>query len=212
MKKIVFVMINFICFLLLSATSFPETCGCGSDTTATIKPATVTSCCSADPAPAVATQSSRQDSTLSSCGCGAPASPANQKNLVKGTDNPNNDCGVWALAYVAKSLGKSKSEAAMRKLVSFDPNKGATMQELAVGAQKLGLEANGYQMSYTELAKRKLPVIVYIPNHFMVLTAVDAKKNQLTFADSSKKKINMPKDEFLSIWQGYVLEIKKKSS
>ena len=84
------------------------------------------------------------------------------------------------------------------------------MQELVLGAQKLGLEAKGYRMSYTELTKRAKPIIVYIPNHFMVLNAIDTQKNQLTFADATKKKIEMSKEEFLSLWQGYVLEIKKK--
>jgi hypothetical protein len=185
--------------------SISTPCGCCSDTTVTIKPApapATASCCSAEPS----------SSTQTGCGCGSPTEPAKQKSQIKGAANSNNDCGVWSLAYIAKSLGVKKDEKTIKKLISYDPNKGTTMQELADAAQKLGLVAKGYRMSYTELTKRSRPIIVYIPNHFMVLTKIDPQKNQLTFADSSKKKVEMPKDEFLSIWQGYVLEIKKKSS
>jgi hypothetical protein len=213
-----FIFVNFIMLLCLLQIGYAGSCGCGSDSTASVKPTPVSSCCSAKPA------TNPTSVSQSSCGsgCGAPAEPANQKSQIKGTANSNNDCGIWSLAYVAKSLGNKKDEKAIKKLVSFDPKKGTTMQELALGAQKMGLEAKGYRMSYTELTKRQVDqsklgkrslagYIVYIPNHFMVLTAVDAEKNQLTFADSSKKKIEMPKDEFLSIWQGYVLEVKKRS-
>lgn len=201
-NKILTFPLIYMCLLQIG---FTESCGRGSDTTASVKPAPVASCCSAEPASAA---------SQSSCGsgCGAPAEPTKQKSQIKGATNANNDCGVWSLAYTAKYLGVKKNEKAIKKLISFDPKKGSTMQELAEAAQKMGLEAKGYRMSYTELTKRHRPIIIYIPNHFMVVTAIDAQKNQLTFADSSKKKINMPKDEFLSIWQGYVLEIKKKSS
>jgi hypothetical protein len=202
---VIFKTFIFSIFLVLYSFQFTsaETCSCGNDTIV-LKPAPVASCCSVDPTPAIATQSG------CGSGCGAPAESLKQKNQVKGTTNPDNDCGVWSLAYIAKSLGIRKDEKAIKKLVSYDPNKGATMQELAQAAQKIGLVAKGYRMSYTELTKLQKPIIVYIPNHFMVLTAVDAQKNRLTFADSSKKKFEMPKDEFLNIWQGYVLEIKKK--
>jgi len=150
-------IINIFILLLMSVSLFQfanaETCGCGSNTTAAVKPApvpAVSSCCSVDPAPATVPQSG--------CGCGSPSEPAKQKNQIKGTANSNNDCGVWALSYVAKSLGVKKDEKAIKKLVSFDPNKGTTMQELAQAAQKLGLEAKGYRMSYTELTKRAEPV------------------------------------------------------
>ncbi|MDI6784494.1 MAG: cysteine peptidase family C39 domain-containing protein, partial [bacterium] len=184
---------------------YTESCGCGSDTTVSIKSAPTpspASCCSVGPAPAA---------TQSGCDCGSPTETAKQKNQIKGTTNTDMNCGVWSLAYIAKSFGIKKDEKAIKKLISYDPNKGATMQELVLGAQKLGLEAKGYRMSYAELTKRKLPIIIYIPNHFMVLTAIDTRKNQPTFADTTKKKLEMTKAEFLNLWQGYVLEIKKKT-
>jgi hypothetical protein len=198
-------------FIFLVGTCFAESCGCGSDTVSVKPSPAVASCCSATSATAV---------VQSGCGCGSPTETAKQKNQIKETSNSDMDCGVWSLAYIAKSLGVNPStslrvkknesiESVVKRIVSYDLNKGATMLELAQAAQKLGLEAKGYRMSYTELTKRKLPLIVYIPNHFMVLTAIDTKKKQLTFADATKKKFTMPKDEFLNLWQGYVLEIKK---
>jgi hypothetical protein len=202
LRRVKIIIISLISLFFAYLVYADESCGCGSNTTASVKSAPVASCCSAEPVSANTPQSS--------CGCGSPTEPAKQKNQIKETANPDMNCGVWSLVYIANALGVKKDEQAIKKLVSYDPAKGATMQELAQAAQKLGLEAKGFRMSYAELMKRKLPLIVYIPNHFTVLTAIDTDKHILQFADSSNKNLQISEMKFRDSWEGYVLEIKKK--
>ena len=203
-KLIIFILMCYSLFVIANA----ETCGCGSDTTVSVKPASApaaSSCCSA-----TIDTTAKQVSGCQTSGCGAPNASVKQMSQAKGTSNPDMDCGVWSLAYVAESLGIKKDEQAIKQLIQYDPAKGPTMQELAQGAQKLGLEAKGYRMSYAELSKRQKPVIVYLPNHFMVLTAIDTTTHILQFTDSSNKTMQISEMKFRDSWEGYVLEIKKK--
>ena len=200
MKFITFLTNVAYQFLLLTCIvniSVAVPCTCGNSSTQNNPPA---SCCAAPQASA---------KTQTDCGCGSPSGAVNQMSQAKGASNSDMDCGIRSLACVANSLGIKKDEQAIKKLVSYDPQKGATMQELALAAQKLGLEAKGYRMSYTELTKRQKPVIVYLPNHFTVLTAIDTAKHILQFADSSKENLQISEMKFRDSWEGYVLEIKK---
>ena len=118
---------------------------------------------------------------------------------------PSNDCGLLALAYIAKELGINKKENEFYDSVIYDITQGATMKQLLDAARKLGLEGQGYRMSFEELTKLKLPLIIYLPRHFTVLTQWDKKNHQLIF---NGKEI-MSQEVFLKQWQGYVLELWK---
>jgi len=106
---------------------------------------------------------------------------------------PSNDCGPLALAYIAKELGINRKEKEIYDRVIYDKTQGATMKQLLDAARQLGLEGKGYRMSFEELQKRKLPLIIYLPQHFTVLTQWDKKNKQLIF---NGKEI-MSQEEFL---------------
>jgi hypothetical protein len=196
MQKAICFMVVVLVVELFVVSGYTESCSC--DTSAPQKDSSnsVKSCCAVDQPAA---------KPIADCCCGGANLTAEQKKISM----QSLDYGVWALAYVSNSLGVKKPESEVRKLVVPIPGKGATMQNIAKAARTMGLAVKGYQVSYPELIQIQKPIIVYIPNHFMVLTAIDANSNKLSLADSSKPKIEMQKDEFLSIWQGYVLEIKK---
>jgi len=121
-------------------------------------------------------------------------------------------CGGRSLAYIASQQGIKKGESEIVKMIHYDPEKGASMLDIVNAAKQLGLKASGYKMSYDQLAKLELPVIVYLPDHFTVLVSIDQSKNTLTFTDSSKQKVTQSKEKFLKTWQGYVLEIRKETA
>jgi hypothetical protein len=185
-------------YILTVGISYSQTsCSCGGDTTGkSVAKDTVDSCCSGNPVMAAG----------NSC-CTAVEQPAKLK-LTK--SSVKTDCGPWALGYIANKLGKVKGIEQGMKVVKYDKTKGASMQELAEGAKKLGLTAAGYKMSIRELEKRKFPVIVYFPDHFAVLTSIDPKLGQMKLIDSGKKQeYAMTREEFVQSWQGYVLEVSK---
>ena len=180
----------------LANASVAVTCTCGKDSTNNRLNKTI-SCC----------EPSDTQRVMQSNSC---CSSVDNNKKVSSELSVNNDCGTWSMMYIVKQLGISKDENQIRHIVQTDLNKGASMQDLVQGAKKLGLDAKGYKMSYAELGKRALPVIISFPNHFAVLVSIDSKNNTLIFADSNKPKYTLTKDEFLKKWGGYVLEIRKE--
>jgi len=171
-----------------------ENSGCGSQSGCATGNVTSTSGCS------------------SGSGCGKVSSCSSEGKSVKQNPLGKTDkyCGGRALAYIARQRGISKDTAEIIQMVQIDSEKGASMLDIIKAAKKLGLDAKGYRMNYGELVKRDLPVIIYFPNHFTVLTSVDKDKNILTFTDSTLKELTLTKQDFLNSWEGYVLEIYKE--
>lgn len=67
----------------------------------------------------------------------------------------------------------------------------------------LGFEAKGYALSFEQLAKLKIPVIVYLKyrkdDHFSVLRGIDG--NTVLLADPSLGHVSMSRAQFLDAWK-----------
>ena len=67
----------------------------------------------------------------------------------------------------------------------------------------LGFEAKGYVLSFEQLAKLKIPVIVYLKyrkdDHFSVLRGIDG--NTVLLADPSLGHVSMSRAQFLDAWK-----------
>ncbi len=189
--------------------------GCGSGMSCGSQNTTSSmSCCGSSPQNTSMANGCGSGSCGSNGGCGGMSScgAPDQVTLFTMT-RMDKDNGPWAFAYLAQRYKTSiTTQKVTQQIPDYDAGKGISMRDMAQVANKLGLVAKGYKMPYEELFKHPLPVIIYFPDHIAVLTALDKKKNILTFTDSTKKKITLTKEEFLKQWEGYVLELQKQST
>lgn len=83
-----------------------------------------------------------------------------------------------------------------------------SFMEIKKVAEDFGFIARGYQLSYTELKRKKGEIICHFKeNHFVVVE--DISSGNITVFSPPKKVIVMPISNFLKRWDGYVLEIQK---
>lgn len=97
----------------------------------------------------------------------------------------------------------------------------ASFEDMQRIMPELDFEAKGYALSYEQLAKLKIPVIIYLKyrknDHFSVLRGID--ENMVLLADSSWGHVSMSKSQFLDAWktrdnemEGKILAIVPKNS
>ncbi len=110
------------------------------------------------------------------------------------------DCGPTCIRMVAKHYGKAINIETLRNASQIS-KEGVSLLGIAEAAEKIGFNAKGVMLSYSELIKDvKLPAIVHWgQNHFVVVTP-KANKRKVKVADSSKGIITYTKNEFCKYW------------
>jgi ATP-binding cassette subfamily B protein len=115
------------------------------------------------------------------------------------------DCGPTCLRMVAKHYGRTVNMEKLRQHSQIS-KEGVSLLGIAEAAEKIGFNAKGVTLSYTELTKEaKLPAIIHWEqNHFVVLTPQPPlrfwRRGGVTVADPGKGLITYTKQDFCKHW------------
>ncbi len=112
-------------------------------------------------------------------------------------------CGAAALATLLNEYyGQRLTEAQL--LQAMDKGDGrASFADMARALAQYGFKAQGFAASYEQLARLKMPVIVYVKHrkddHFSVLRGIDG--DTVWLADPSLGNRTYSRSQFLEMWQ-----------
>lgn len=112
-------------------------------------------------------------------------------------------CGAASVATLLNHFyGQKLTEEEVLK--KFDKEQmRASFEDMQNIMPELGFEAKGYALSFKQLTKLKIPVIVYLKyrknDHFSVLRGIN--NHTVLLADPSLGHISMSKAQFLNAWQ-----------
>ena len=117
------------------------------------------------------------------------------------------DCGAACLLMISLYYNKKHSLGFMRELTHTDQN-GTTFQGICEGAEKIGINAEGYKASTEELSaylkKEKKPVIVHFKkNHYAIVYGMGKKK--VFLADPGEGRRSLSLEKFSECWSGYMM-------
>ncbi len=114
------------------------------------------------------------------------------------------DCGAACLGSVLASYGIKRSLSRLRE--ETQGREGATLEELAVAAERVGFKSTLSSRSLAELGSVTLPAIAYWNgNHYTVLYAVGPETVHL--GDPAAGLRTLPREEFLRGWSGILIEL-----
>jgi len=115
----------------------------------------------------------------------------------------SSDCGAACLAMIARYWGESLPIHLLREKANVDRT-GASLKNLAKGAESIGFNARPVRASFGRIAEQKDPWIAHWQgNHYIVVYCVEARR--VVIADPAFGKKSMSRDEFLAHWTGYAL-------
>ena len=118
------------------------------------------------------------------------------------------ECGAASLGMVLAHYGLWKTLDELRHELGVDRD-GASAQEVADGAESLGLAVSGSRVSTKDLGKLSLPAILWWNRcHFLVLEG--ASHGLVHLNDPSRGRVTLPVDEFDAGYSGIALELKPK--
>lgn len=109
------------------------------------------------------------------------------------------DCGIACLRMIAGFYGKHYSMDSLRKLSGFNKG-GVTLLGISDASAKIGLYAEGLQVTYEELVSEvELPCILHWDHsHFVVLLSVGRKR--IKIADPARGVLQYTPEEFMQHW------------
>lgn len=121
-------------------------------------------------------------------------------NIVK--QDLDFSCGEASVATLLNNFyGQTLTEEVLKKLDKEQMR--ASFEDMQRIMPDLGFEAKGYALSFEQLAKLKIPVIVYLKyrkdDHFSVLRGIDG--NTVLLADPSLGHVSMSRAQFLDAWK-----------
>lgn len=119
------------------------------------------------------------------------------------------ECGLASIAMVASFHGHKLDMPAMRKRFSTNLT-GTSLQQLIELSDSLELTNRALQCSIDETRKLQMPCILHWDmNHFVVLTSVSGKKNNIKFSinDPAIGKCILTREEFSKHFTGICLEL-----
>jgi len=122
-----------------------------------------------------------------------------------------NLCGIRALAYCLKILGKEKEANNLLTIKKSDQP--YSISEIIKMAKDYGIEAYGARLDYKKLNMIKKPVIIYIKNknHFIVLKELNGKKAKIIDPFNGEKEEEI--ENIRKLWEGEAIiftKIEKK--
>jgi len=112
-------------------------------------------------------------------------------------------CGAASLATLLNAhYGRNVTEEALLKAMDKGDGR-ASFEDMARALGRFGFKAQGFAASWAQLAKLKMPVIVYVKHrkddHFSVLRGIDGETVWL--ADPSLGNRTYSRGQFLEMWQ-----------
>jgi len=112
-------------------------------------------------------------------------------------------CGAASLATVLNSYyGQDVTEEALLKAMDKGDGR-ASFEDMARALGRFGFKAQGFAATYEQLARLKMPVIVYVKHrkddHFSVLRGIDG--DTVWLADPSLGNRTYSRAQFLAMWQ-----------
>ncbi len=120
--------------------------------------------------------------------------------------NRSNDCGVAALMMVFSRHGVKSSWRNIEQKAKLGVH-GASLLTLKELATSAGLEAEGWRLSFEDLARIQFPAILFVENHhFVVADSVD-RKGCLFVRDPAVGRLKIPRRRAIEIWKGETLVI-----
>lgn len=114
------------------------------------------------------------------------------------------DCGVAALEMVFESHGLDTGALESIRTRVVERDAGLTFEEMRQIASAHGLAADGWRMEVSELAGARLPALVHLPGHFVVVDRV-TPAGQVELRDPAVGRVRMPVNRFARKWTGNVL-------
>lgn len=121
------------------------------------------------------------------------------------------DCGPTCLRMVLRYYGKDYSLQELRELCGTN-RLGSSMHDIKTGAEKLGVEAAGYRLSYAALLKQQMPCIAYWNQmHYVVVYKITGR--YVYVCDPLHGRVRYTPEEFMHFWtnnaeEGIVLTLK----
>jgi ABC-type bacteriocin/lantibiotic exporter with double-glycine peptidase domain len=91
----------------------------------------------------------------------------------------------------------------LRREVKTSPN-GTSLYALAQAARRRGFSAGGLKLTREALAKETLPAIALLPNHYVIIEAMD--RDGVTYRDGEKR-LQMDWKQWERMWSGILLRI-----
>lgn len=112
-------------------------------------------------------------------------------------------CGAASLATLLNSYyGQDVTEEALLKAMNKGDGR-ASFEDMARVLPQFGFRAQGFAASWEQLARLKMPVVVYVQNrkddHFTVLRGLNG--DTVWLADPSLGNRTYSREQFLAIWQ-----------
>ena len=112
-------------------------------------------------------------------------------------------CGGASLATLLNSFyGQDVTEEALLKAMDKGDGR-ASFEDMARILPQFGFKAQGFAASWEQLARLKMPVVVYVKNrkddHFTVLRGINS--DTVWLADPSLGNRTYSREQFLSMWQ-----------
>lgn len=112
-------------------------------------------------------------------------------------------CGAASLATLLNEYyGQRLSEEQLLKAMDKGDGR-ASFEDMARALRQFGFRAQGFAASYEQLARLKMPVIVYVKHrkddHFSVLRGIDG--DTVWLADPSLGNRTYSREQFLAMWQ-----------
>lgn len=133
----------------------------------------------------------------------------------------SNDCGPACLAMVAGYYGMHYSVKEIKEMSAIT-RMGVSVQDILIGAEKLGIEATGLKLTLHDLEEIPLPAILFWKqDHFIVLKQIKKKYNKTEYhmADPGYGEITLDAEIVCKEWMGnnnkgiaVVLEPNEKAS
>jgi len=118
----------------------------------------------------------------------------------------SNTCGVAALLMVLDHFGIKSSRQEMEQKAELHHG-GTSLMALKELAKKVGVEADGWRLSFQELAGIELPAILFVEkHHFIVVDSVNGS-GILFVRDPAVGRLAIPRRRALEIWKGETLVI-----
>ena len=115
----------------------------------------------------------------------------------------SSDCGAACLSMISLYWGKRFTISYLRELVNVGVA-GASLKNLAAGAESLGFMARPVRASIGKMAEQKNPWIAHWQGiHYVVV--YKCKGNRIVVADPAQGKKSISRKEFLQNWSGYAL-------
>ncbi len=130
------------------------------------------------------------------------------RNVPESVSKPHPQCAHWCVFRCCQLLGAPIGFEDILKQLPFQ-EQGHSMKQMADILKTIGFETEGHRETLASLENQTFPCIAHLtdPDHFVVVSAVDAKDVHLF--DGSGRRTARLRESFEKQWSGGILFVKK---